>query len=141
MKFQHKTKRNAPSIIIVSLIDVLMVVLIFLVVSTTFKERLPAISLSLPTARNAGSTVVSSSEPLIVSIRARAPHLRLNNQSITITELAGIFETQKAENPSITLTIQADKDAPFGEVVSVRDEAHSAGITNIHAQVRIPVER
>ena len=141
MKFRNKTKRNAPSIIIVSLIDVLMVVLIFLVVSTTFKERLPAISLSLPTARNAGSTVVSSSEPLILSIRARAPHLRLNNKSITINELAGIFETQKAKNPSITLTIQADKDAPFGEVVSVRDEAHGAGITNIHAQVRIPVDR
>ncbi len=141
MKFRNKTKRNAPSIIIVSLIDVLMVVLIFLVVSTTFKERLPAISLSLPTARNAGSTVVSSSEPLILSIRARAPHLRLNNKSITINELAGIFETQKAKNPSITLTIQADKDAPFGEVVSVRDEARGAGITNIHAQVRIPVDR
>ena len=141
MKFHHKTKRNAPSIIIVSLIDVLMVVLIFLVVSTTFKKRLPAISLSLPTARNAGNTVISSSQPLVVSIRARAPHLRLNNKSITINELVGIFQTRKARNPSVTLTIQADKDAPFGEVVGVRDVARSAGITSIHAQVRIPADR
>ncbi len=141
MKFQHKTKRSAPSIIIVSLIDVLMVVLIFLVVSTTFKERLPTINFSLPTARNAGSSMASSSDPLVVSIAARAPYLQLNNKSITINELAGIFETRKAQNPSTTLTIQADKGAPFGEVVSVRDEAHSAGITNIHAQVRIPVDR
>ena len=92
MKFRQKTKRNAPSIIIVSLIDVLMVVLIFLVVSRTFKERLPVISLSLPTARNAGTMVASSSKPLVVSIRARAPHLRLNNQSITIIELVDIFK-------------------------------------------------
>jgi biopolymer transport protein ExbD len=141
MKFFHKTKRNAPSIIIVSLIDVLMVVLIFLVVSTTFKERLPAISLSLPTARSAGNTVVFTHKSLIVSIRARAPHLRLNDRSITINELAGIFETRKAQNPLVTLTIQADKDAPFGKVISVRDEARSAGITNIHAQVRIPGDR
>ena len=141
MKFLHKTKRNAPSIIIVSLIDVLMVVLIFLVVSTTFKEKLPAISLSLPTARNAGNTVVSTSKSLIVSVRARAPHLRLNDRSITINELAGIFEARKAQNPSVTLTIQADKDAPFGKVISVRDEARGAGITNIHAQVRIPNDR
>jgi len=141
MKFLHKTKRNTPSIIIVSLIDVLMVVLIFLVVSTTFKEQLPAISLSLPAARNAGNTVVSTSKSLIVSIRARAPHLRLNGRSITINELAGIFETRKAQNPSVTLTIQADKDAPFGKVISVRDEARGAGITNIHAQVRIPGDR
>ena len=141
MKFLHKTKRNAPSIIIVSLIDVLMVVLIFLVVSTTFKEKLPAISLSLPTARNAGNTVASTSKSLIVSVRARAPHLRLSDRSITINELAGIFETRKAQNPSVTLTIQADKDAPFGKVISVRDEARGAGITNIHAQVRIPSDR
>ena len=118
-----------------------MVVLIFLVVSTTFKEKLPAISLSLPTARNAGNTVVSTSKSLIVSVRARAPHLRLNNRSITINELAGIFETRKAQNPWVTLTIQADKDAPFGKVISVRDEARGAGITNIHAQVRIPSDR
>ena len=141
MKVLYKTKRNAPSIIIVSLIDVLMVVLIFLVVSTTFKEQLPAISLSLPTARNAGNTVVSTSKSLIVSIRARAPYLRLNGRSITINELAGIFETRKAQNRSVTLTIQADKDAPFGKVISVRDEARGAGITNIHAQVRIPGDR
>lgn len=141
MKFQYKTKRNAPSIIIVSLIDVLMVVLIFLVVSTTFKKRLPAISLSLPTSRNAGSAVISSDQPLIVSIRARAPHLRLNNKSITINELADIFQTRKAQNPSTTLTIQADKNAPFGEVVGVRDAARDAGITSIHAQVRIPADR
>ena len=141
MKFRQKIKRNAPSIIIVSLIDVLMVVLIFLVVSTTFKERLPAISLSLPTARNAGTTVASSGKALVVSIRARAPHLRLNNKSITINELTEILETRKAQNSSISLTIQADKDAPFGKVVSVRDEARGAGITYIHAQVIIPVDR
>ena len=141
MKFRQKIKRTAPSIIIVSLIDVLMVVLIFLVVSTTFKERLPAINLSLPTARNAGTTVASSGKSLVVNIRARAPHLRLNNQSITTIELIDIFETRKAQNPSIILTIQADKDAPFGQVVRVRDDAHSAGITNIHAQVRISFER
>mgnify|MGYP000583736726 CR=1 FL=1 len=92
MKFRQKTKRNAPSIIIVSLIDVLMVVLIFLVGSTTPSRDLPAISLSLPTARNAGTTVASSGKPLVVSIRARAPHLRLNNQSITIIELVDIFK-------------------------------------------------
>ena len=41
MQFRANKKRSAPSVIIVSLIDVLMVVLIFLVVSTTFKERVP----------------------------------------------------------------------------------------------------
>jgi|TARA_B100000959_G_scaffold226001_1_gene240361 biopolymer transport protein ExbD len=140
MKFLRKTKRSAPSIIIVSLIDVLMVVLIFLVVSTTFKERLPAISLSLPAARNAGSTATPSIEPLIVSIRARAPHLRLNNKSITINELKNIFESRRTQKPSVSLIIRADKDAPFGKVVSVRDKARGAGITNIHAQVKIPTD-
>ena len=51
MQFRARHRRSAPSVIIISLIDVLMVVLIFLVVSTTFKDRLPAIDLALPDSR------------------------------------------------------------------------------------------
>ena len=58
MQFRANKKRSAPSVIIVSLIDVLMVVLIFLVVSTTFKERVPALDLNLPASQHAGSAII-----------------------------------------------------------------------------------
>src|SRR5690242_21013834 len=41
-------KRRAPSIIIVSLVDILTILLIFFVVSTTFKKDQPEMQINLP---------------------------------------------------------------------------------------------
>ena len=115
-----------------------MVVLIFLVVTTTFKDRVPALDMALPTSSYAGSSVAESENPLLVRIQKIAPYLRLKNKSVTASELRAEFLRRLAKNPSINLTIQADEKAPFGEVINVRDIAQETGITNIHAQVKIP---
>ena len=141
MKFRATHKRKAPSIIIVSLIDVLMVVLIFLVITTTFKDRLLVIQFDAPTAWNTDGSVMPGGDPLVVTVREQAPHLRLNDKSKTIQELREIFQERKDRNPAVTLTIKADKKAPYGEVVSVTDQARSAGITNIYSVVKLPADR
>lgn len=141
MHFRSRKKRSAPSVIIVSLIDVLMVVLIFLVITTTFKERIPAIDLSLPTSSQAGTSVTSPEEPLLVRIVKTEPYLQLNNKTVTLSELRDTFYKRVSKKPAVNLTIQADEKAPFGEVVNVRDLAQEAGITNIHAQVKIKEKR
>ena len=141
MQFRTTKKRSTPSVIIVSLIDVLMVVLIFLVVTTTFKDRVPVLDMTLPTSSLAGSSVNKSEDSLTVRIGKTAPHLRLNNKSVTISELRAALTGRALKKPSINLTIQADEKAPFGEVVNVRDIAQEAGITNIHAQVKLPDQR
>lgn len=141
MQFRNTKKRSTPSVIIVSLIDVLMVVLIFLVVTTTFKNRVPALDMALPTSSYAGSSMTESENPLLVRIQKTAPYLLLNNKSVTASELRSEFILRIAEKPSVNLTIQADEKAPFGEVVNVRDIAQEAGITNIHAQVKLPEKR
>ena len=49
MKFTARKRRNPPAVIIVSLIDVLMVVLIFLMLSTTY-SKFTELQVTLPTA-------------------------------------------------------------------------------------------
>src|SRR6202011_5140636 len=46
-------KRRAPSIIIVSLVDILTILLIFFVVSTTFKKDQPQVQINLPESKTA----------------------------------------------------------------------------------------
>src|SRR3982751_1844280 len=46
-------KRRAPSIIIVSLVDILTILLIFFVVSTTFKKDQPEVQINLPESQTA----------------------------------------------------------------------------------------
>ena len=58
MKFAVR-KRRAPSIIIVSLVDILTILLIFFVVSTTFKKDQPEVQINLPDSK---TSTKSSSE-------------------------------------------------------------------------------
>ena len=65
-------KRRAPSIIIVSLVDILTILLIFFVVSTTFKRDQPEVQINLPdskTSTKASSASSISSGSSKVSLR------------------------------------------------------------------------
>ena len=140
MQFRPRQRRSAPPVIIISLIDVLMVVLIFLVVSTTFKDRLPVIDLALPDSRTQDLTA-SGDGPLSIQIKAKPPHWEINSKVVTTFEMERIFRAHAAKKPDVTLIIQSDKAAPFGAVVTARDTARVAGITNVSAQVKLPAER
>ena len=140
MQFRPRQRRSAPSVIIISLIDVLMVVLIFLVVSTTFKDRLPAIDLALPDSRTQDLTAAGDG-PLRIQIKAKPPHWEINGKVVTTFEMERIFRARATEKPDVTLIIQSDKAAPFGAVVTARDTARVVGITNVSAQVKLPPER
>ena len=66
MKFAVR-KRRAPSIIIVSLVDILTILLIFFVVSTTFKKDQPEVQINLPESKTATNTPAEL-EHAIVSV-------------------------------------------------------------------------
>ena len=66
MKFAVK-KRRAPSIIIVSLVDILTILLIFFVVSTTFKKDQPEVQINLPESKTA-TNAPAESEHAVVSV-------------------------------------------------------------------------
>ena len=59
MKFAVR-KRRAPSIIIVSLVDILTILLIFFVVSTTFKKDQPEVQINLPESKTSSSNPAES---------------------------------------------------------------------------------
>ncbi len=52
MRF-YTRKRRAPSIIIVSLIDILAILLIFFIVTTTFRKNQPQLQINLPESKTA----------------------------------------------------------------------------------------
>jgi len=47
MRFLVRKRKQAPAVIIVALVDILIVLVIFLVLTTTFKQQ-PALKLALP---------------------------------------------------------------------------------------------
>ena len=132
MKFAVR-KRRAPSIIIVSLVDILTILLIFFVVSTTFKKDQPEVQINLPESKTA-TKAPAEAEHAIVTVD-QSDEIKLDNKSINVDQLEAAVRDLPAERRA-TLVLQADKKASFGIIIKVMDALKLAGIRNLPAFTR-----
>jgi biopolymer transport protein ExbD len=126
-------KRRAPSIIIVSLVDILTILLIFFVVSTTFKRDQPEVQINLPDSKTS-TKATSEQEHAVVSVNEN-DEVRLDGQVIGVDEL----ETSVRNLPPTrraALALQADKKSSFGTIIKVMDALKLAGVKNLPAFTR-----
>jgi biopolymer transport protein ExbD len=129
MKFAVK-KRRAPSIIIVSLVDILTILLIFFVVSTTFKKDQPEVQINLPESKTA-TNAPAESEHAVVSVDQN-DEIKLDGKAVSVDELQGAVNDLPPARKS-TLAMQADKKASFGTIIKVLDALKLAGVKNLPA--------
>ena len=138
MRFYSHKRRQPPAIIIVALIDVLIVLLIFLMVTTTFKQQ-SAMKLALPESSQGEKTGASEDAPLIVSIDPQGG-LRLGGGTdalpLTVENFRAELITRVTKNAELKLAINADKAAPFGQIVKVMDAAKDAKVKFVSAYTK-----
>lgn len=133
MRFGKQKRKNAPSVIIVSLIDVLIVVLIFLMVTTHFKNREAQLKLALPESKEAKAATTAESKPFLIQIATNSPYFWLENRPVTLDRVQSELMAAAKANPRVAVAIKADKNAPFGEVIKVIDAAKVAQVGSINA--------
>lgn len=131
MRFYTRKRRN-PSIIIVSMIDILAILLIFFIVTTTFRKDLPSLKINLPDSKTAEAAAAPKNEPLVLQVKSAA-EIHLDGRPATLENLQAELIAARAKNPERPVALQADREAPFGVVVSVLDALKAAGIKNIPA--------
>jgi biopolymer transport protein ExbD len=130
--FVHK-RRSAPAVIIVALVDVLIVLLIFLMVTTTFKQQ-SAMKLALPESSQAQKTGATNNPPFVVIIDNHGKyHLEKGKEPVPFERFRSELLKQAAKNPQLVLAISAETNAPWGEIVNVRDVAAEAKIKSLVA--------
>ena len=129
MKFAPK-KRRAPSIIIVSLVDILTILLIFFVVSTTFKRDQPEVQINLPDSKTATKTPAEL-EHAIVTVDAN-DEVKLDGNPVAVEQLQEAV-MQLPPTKKSALALQADKKASFGTIIKVMDALKLAGVKNLPA--------
>jgi len=133
MNFVKSKKHKVPSVIIVSLIDVLLVVLIFLMVSTTFKKEQPALKLTLPESKVAQPGTADQKEPFVVSVSTNFPYFYIGEKPVSFDQLQRELNTAVEKNPQLALKIRADKASPTGEFLKVIDAGKIAKVASIDA--------
>jgi biopolymer transport protein ExbD len=127
MRFATKKRTRTPNVIIVSLIDVLLVVLIFLMVTTTAKKLEPALKLNLPQSKEAkpGAT---EEKPFIIQVTSNYPHFFVGNQPMTLDRLQQELSAAAKKDPKLKVSVKADRQAPWGEVFRIVEASKAAQV-------------
>ena len=123
MQFVTTKRRTAPGVMIVSLIDIMMVLLIFLMITSTFKKQ-PSIKLTLPESSEAKPG--GSSERLIITVTTNAPFFFIDETGLTEVELRTRLAETTATDPDAQLAIRPDTESAVGRLVNVMDAAKAA---------------
>ncbi|MFN8390708.1 MAG: biopolymer transporter ExbD [Bdellovibrionota bacterium] len=125
-------EENAVTIDLTSMIDVLFVLVLFFMVTTTFSDT-SSIPVSLPAASK--GSVQPAKKDLAVSITQSGDIFLSTDGSagkpVTLDALTAQFSELKQTGTDLTLIVRADKHAEHGAVVAVMDRAKSSGIDRI----------
>lgn len=131
MRFYTRKKRS-PQLIIVSLIDILAILLIFFIVTTTFRKDQARLQINLPESKSAESVAAGKVEPLVLRVKS-AQEISLGNDPVALEGLVAALRSARTATPDRPIAMQADREAPFGVVVKVLDALKQAGVKNIPA--------
>jgi biopolymer transport protein ExbD len=129
MRFRRPLDEE-PELNLIPLIDVLLIVLIFLAVSTTY-SRYSELKIQLPSADATQPTVRPNEINVAVTADGRYALERALLSSTDVRSFADSLERASKGKENPLLIINADAQAPHQAVIGVMEAARLAGIVRI----------
>ncbi len=134
MQFREKSRKRV-TINITSLIDVLFLLLIFFMVSSTFLER-PGMKLDLPEAKQREAVRMEGYTLFLTSDEK----IYLNEEQVDLKNLEARLKSIAPEIEEEGIVLQADETIRYGLVVEVMDLIKDSGITKMVVATRAKEE-
>ena len=134
MNFQRGRPREEPEINLVPMIDVLLVIIIFLMLTTKFS----GLEINLPTAD--ASKQAEQPNEIDVAVTASGQVL-VNKSPLTATDVRGISDALRraaGSRQDPIIVINADAKATHQSVVDVMQAAQAAGYPHISFATQAP---
>ena len=131
MKFRRKARENVE-INLASLIDVVFILLLFFVVTTTF-TRETQLKVDLPEAASGTPPEDTALKQMEVLISAEGSY-SLNGQALLKSDLDGLMAALGKESGgdnSLPLSISADAKTPHQAVITAMDAAGKMGFSHL----------
>jgi biopolymer transport protein ExbD len=131
MDFQRGHTREEPEINLIPMIDVLLVILIFLMVTTSY-SNFAKLQINLPQATGEEGAPVSG-KPINIAVDA-SEHYAVNSVRTAFNGVADFSEVLRkaaAGQTDPTIIISADAKATHQSVISIMEAARTAGFGRI----------
>jgi len=127
MNFRPRTGMEEPEINVISMVDIVLVLLLFFMVTTSFVQQ-SHLSMQLPKAQQASKGEPKT--PIKIQLSASG-QVALDGHSLPMAQLASRLKALAAQDPERVIILQADKNATQQYVIDVLDAAQAAGLTRI----------
>ena len=137
MKF-HRPQRTRPNIQIIPMIDILLILLIYLAVSTVFKKPRDVLRIDLPTVREIPSDTVAETRS-VIALDALG-NITLDSLAVPEGLLESYLAAYQKQNPGRKLELEADKKLPLERLLTVWDALTKAGIPIKEVPARIKLK-
>jgi len=131
--FDSSRTGGVPKLRIINLVDILFILLLFFVVTTTFRIDSPnAVKVALPEAKTGEEHGKERPSHVIISVDAKGS-IFFNSTAVELDSLEEKLRIEKEKSPDLVLEFSADKNATYGIVVAIVDAARAVGIHNVTA--------
>jgi len=137
MNFQRGNGREEPEINLIPMIDVLLVIIIFLMLTTTY-AKFSGLEINLPTA----DASKQADQPNEIDVAVTAAGQVLINKSplpgADVKSIAVALQRAAGERPDPLIVINADAKATHQSVIDVMQAAQGAGYPHISFATQSP---
>lgn len=126
MSFLRK-QNDEPRIDLTPMVDVVFLLLIFFMISTTFVES-PGISIKLP---EASSTPIEREPKEIKIYLSKEGDVYYQDRKISLETYKSLLAEHQSEAATTTVLLLADQQSRHGKVVTLMDLARDAGFVKL----------
>lgn len=133
----YRVQRQRSQIPIVSMIDILFILLVFFIVSTTFKKPREVLQIELPTVKEIPSKKVSDSRS-VIAVDALG-NITLDTLAVPEGLLGTYLGAFQKQNPGRKLELEADRRLPLERLLQIWDALGKAGIRINEVPARIKI--
>lgn len=130
-------RRAVPTIPIVTLIDILVILLIFFIATTTFKKQKVEVRITLPESKALGGTATAPEARTTIAVTQKQ-EIFLDGEPVALDKLAIALTSLKNAKPNGKLELEADTDANLGVLVKIWDALRESGysINDVPARIQ-----
>lgn len=129
----RRTARSSVELNMAPLIDMVFILLIFFLVTTSFVKE-TGIEVSRPTA----STAVQKDKATLLIGIDESNRIFFNHREIDVRAVRANIERALAENPEGAVVVVADKASSTGTAIQVMDGCRMAGAASVSLAAELP---
>lgn len=124
--FSYRKQRKTPELNMAPLVDMVFLLLIFFLVTTTF-TRETGVDVRKPKAKTAQFL---PRESILIAV-TKDETIHINNRKVDLEMLNSIIKDTLRDKPDSSVIIIADRDSSTGRIIEVMDECKLAGAERI----------